>query len=327
MTESRDQPADNTPTSTVTSTATASSSSIPRPTVPPFTEPRLRFQVHRDVTYRWGLLVLLVFLIVMGTGIQLAGVPGGAVLIVALLAGWFWMTINTARAGQMLLHTTVALSHDLTEAESVLAQALRRWPMQRSVRLLLYHRLASLRHRQRRFNEAIAISRALLAYNLVAMDRTTRGIGGSGVNGAMNLLQPGDTRPTLGPVRAHLLLLLAESSLEVGDLPGAYDALMQLHSGRLGLQETLQRLSIQTRYELAIGQPNYAVQNLRQKVQWAELMPVQHGGALHAMLAHAAQQSGQREAAQWLWSRAKLLCTAEQLQSPPPLLPPPQPMV
>ncbi len=320
---------DNPTTTTATAPSAASTPVLSdlRSTVPPFSAQRLHFQVNRDGAYRWGLLVLLVFLIVVGTGVQIAGVPGGAVLIIVLLGGWFWMTINTARAGQMLLHATVALGHDLTEAEAVLAQALRRWPMQRSVRLLLYHRLASLRHQQRRFSEAIAISHVLLDDNLVAKDRTLNGNGGNGGTGAMDLLQPGDHRPVIGPVRAHLLLLLAESSLEVGDLPGAYDALMQLHTGRLGLQETLQRLSIQTRYELAISAPQYAVQNLRQKVQWAELMPVQHGGAMHVMLAQAAQQAGKLDAAKWLWARAKLLCTAQQLQSPPPLLPPPQPMM
>ncbi|NJL30634.1 MAG: hypothetical protein HC898_02805 [Phycisphaerales bacterium] len=264
------------------------------------------------------MLVLLVLLILGGSILPLSGIPmGGPLLLVALLGGWMWMTFNSNRAGQMLLQATFALTVNLADTESILAQALSRWPMQRSIRLLLYHRLASLRHRQGRFAEAATISRCLLQYNLAAFDRSSPG--------AMALLQPQDRRHVLGPVQAHLLLLLAESSLQVGDLHSAHAALWQLHQGRLGVQETLQRLAIQTRYELMAGQHHAAVQLLARKVQWAELMPAAQSGAVHAMLAQAAQQVGMHQAASWLWERANLLCTPQQLQSGSPMLPPPQP--
>lgn len=281
----------------------------------PFSAQRLNFQINRDALYRWGMLVMLMVVFVVGTGRQFGGLPGGTILIVLLLAGWFWMTINSASAGQMLIQATSALGHDAAEAEAILAQALRRWPMHRSIRLLLHHRLASLRHRQGRFVEAITIIRTLLEFNLAAMDRTS--------SGTLELLAPGDRRPSIGPVRAHLLLLLAECCLRVNDWPGTYQALLQLHQGRLGLSETLQRLVIQTRYELITGHPRHAIQHLAQKVQWAEMMPVAPCGAMHVMLAQAARDVGMFQAADWLGARARLLCTPERMQSPPPMLPPP----
>jgi len=81
----------------------------------------------------------------------------------------------------------------------------------------------------------------------------------------------------------------------------------------LGLIDSLQRLSLQTQYEVAIGADAAALGGLRQKVELSELMPAAQCGAMHALLAIASQRRGQHEVAQWLRRRAELLCTAEQL--------------
>ncbi|CAN0363210.1 unnamed protein product, partial [Ectocarpus sp. 4 AP-2014] len=143
-----------------------------------------------------------------------------------------------------------------------------------------------LRHRQRRFDEAAEICYALLCEDL---------------------------RGPAASVKPHLLLMLAESKLESRDPAGAYHALDALYHTRLSLVEALQRLALQTRYELMIGAHDSALHQGKRKIELAELMPLAQCGAMHAMLAYAAEQSGQTKIAAWLWERTKLI-------SPPALL-------
>src|SRR5690606_16278358 len=93
----------------------------------------------------------------------------------------------------------------------------------------------------------------------------------------------------------------------------AYPPLRELHAMPLSLAEQLQRLALQTRYELLIGRHGEAVRDVKRKVELAELMPAAQCGAMHAMLATAADRARQKELGAWLWERAKLLLTPSQL--------------
>ena len=117
------------------------------------------------------------------------------------------------------------------------------------------------------------------------------------------------------PSLPHLRLRLAEAQLESGNLPGAYQALAHLQQTRLGLAQSLQRLAIQTRYELAIGAYDHALHRARAKVEMAELMPAKHCAAMHAMLATAARHAGQTKQSEWLWERTRLLAGPELTQN------------
>ncbi len=208
------------------------------------------------------------------------GVVSSLVAPAALLGLWFWITMSTARVGRTLPMIGVLLTAEPAQAQALIDQSLNHRPVMRWARLLTYHRLASLRHQQRRFNESSAICLCLL------------------------------NEPLKGPAaqaRPHLLLMLAEAQLETGNLPGAYHALAHLHQTRLGLVESLQRLALQTRYELAIGAYASALHRSRAKVELAELMPPVHCATMHAMLATAAHQAGQLRLANWLWERTRLL--------------------
>jgi hypothetical protein len=115
-------------------------------------------------------------------------------------------------------------------------------------------------------------------------------------------------------VRTHLLFLLTEADLNIGELAGAHAALLDLHRATLGLMEVTQRAALQTRYEVLAGQDQQALSNLEQKIQSAELMPAVQCGGLHAMLAVAAGRRGERELESWLRRRAELFCTAQELE-------------
>lgn len=258
----------------------------PSEAVPSFRPARLEWQVRLDFLLRLGVSVAVVA--VLFVAMDYAGTSVLAVMLAVALAIGTWMLVNgvSARTSSELPRLSAMIEDDPAEAEAALARQLRRRPLLRWVRLLLYHRLALLRHRQQRYGETAAICQQLLSHRLGPAEGTRR----------------------------HLLLLLAESQLERRDLAGAYPALSALHQATLPVMEAMQRLTLQTRYELAAGYPRHALWQWRAKVRLAELMPADHDGAVHAMLATAADRCAQGEPSRWLWDRAALLCDDAQRQ-------------
>ncbi len=258
----------------------------PNVTIPPFTSERFHNDLWIDSALRGSAIVLVVlaagYLIVR----DLTSTPAGLVAIMLLAFGWIAINSISATLWRAMPAITAMIGHNPDAAEALLAQQLKRRPLVRWVRLMLYHRLASIRHRQHRFHESADICQALLTQSL------------------------GPARNQRNP----LLLMLFEARLHTGQLPGAYIALLQLHAQPLTLVESLQRLTLQTRYEVLAGHDHAALAGVRQKLLLAELMPAEHCGAMHAMLTTSATRTGQHELADWLWRRTKLLCSPAQLK-------------
>lgn len=245
----------------------------------PFTMPRLRRELALDRAIR-----VVTFVTVLLAMLLLPANLSNIILIIGA-AVWIALSLISGRVFQQLPQITSWIECDPGAAESAIALALPRRPLQRSVRLLLYHRLAILRHRQQRFAESAAISQALLFERL---------------------------EPAVN-IRTNLLLMLAEANLECGNLAGAYAALTGLAPLPLSHVEGLQRMALQTRYEVACGHDAYALQDLDGKIAMIEMLPGPPCGALHALLAIAAQRQNQKELAAWLWKRAELISTPEAL--------------
>lgn len=263
-------------------------------TVPPFRRSRLERQLLWDSAARWVLFVGLflalapsLFGALLGGQAGAAQGDGATFLLLLVVVGWVWLSVSSTKVARQLGLISMLLDEDVTEAESRIAQGLDRKPLQRTVRLLLYHRLAVLRHRQNRFEEAGAICHALLTRHLGAAEQ----------------------------VRVHLLLMLAESRLHCGDAAGAYASLAELHQRSLRLLERMQLVALQLRYEVALGQNDAAMQHIAEKVKLIELMPAAQCGAVHAMLAVAATRAGRPRLADWLHRRARLLCSEPQLET------------
>jgi hypothetical protein len=193
-----------------------------------------------------------------------------------------WVNQGVVRA---LPHLDQMLQENLGVAEAQLARLLRCRALSRQTRLVLYHRLTLLRHRQGRMDEAAALVSAILSC-------------------------PGSTVRLMGIHRPGLLLMNAQLALDRGDPYTAYAALVELHSCPLDIAWALQRLVLQTRYELLVGATAATLTGLRHKVRWAELMPAPMCGFMHALLAEAARrdESADPQAALWLQRRAALLC-------------------
>lgn len=253
---------------------------MPKDLTNPFDPDRFAKQIAMDDMLRGLLITCIVAAMAVTLVLPGVAVVSGLLAPAVVLGLWLWVSVSTARVARSLTSFSQLMASEHGKAEAALNEMLQVRPVMRWARHLSYHRLAGLRHLQRRFNETAAICLCLL------------------------------NQPLKGPAaaaRPHLLLMLAEAQLEVGNLPGAYHALAHLQQTRLGLAQSLQRLAIQTRYELAVGAYDHTMYRARAKVELAELMPAKHCAAMHAMLATAAEQSGQTRQSAWLWERTRLL--------------------
>ncbi len=258
---------------------------------PPFVPDTLLSQLAWDSAARWflfGLVILLLTpsLLVTQTGQNVIPPTVSVAFTILVVAAWIWMGTVSRRAADRLMRATAMLEQDPVSAESYIAEGLRRKPIGRSIRLLLYHRLAVLRHRQGNFFEAGMIAQTMLGLSLRSVEH----------------------------IRTHLLLLLAESQLRCDNPKAAHDAMHQLHARKLQLVESLQLLALQTQYEVSLGYHADALSNLNEKIRLSQIMPGPQSGALHAMLATAAKQLQRDKLADWLDRRAKLLCSDKQLE-------------
>lgn len=260
---------------------------MPKDFTSPFDPERFAKQIAFDDLVRATLIVGVVIALLMTLLLPGLVILSGLIAPAIVLGIWLWLSVSTARVARSFATFSELMATEPSQAEDTLREVLRLRPVMRWARLLSYHRLAGLRHLQRRFAETAAICLCLLS------------------------------QPLKGPAaatRPHLLLMLAEAQLEIGNLPGAYHALAHLQQTKLGLAQSLQRLAIQTRYELVIGAYDSVLHRARAKVELAELMPAQHCTTMHAMLATAAQHAGQTRQSDWLWERTRLLAPADLLE-------------
>jgi hypothetical protein len=115
-------------------------------------------------------------------------------------------------------------------------------------------------------------------------------------------------------------LMLADALLEMGDLGGAYDAIIGLYQHRLTLGEALNLLRVQSDYLARIGAWKELFDGVQTKVQLAELMPPGNGARVQAMLALAAKKLGRTDWANHLQRRVELLADVRELATDRPVL-------
>lgn len=258
-----------------------------RARVPVFHTRRMQRQLLADAWLRGVALGALCFgfgaLIATGAGGSAAGVLGAVVLVI----GWALLNRSGASVARALPQVTAVAEQHPGAGEAALAEMLSKRLLPRWVRLMLYHRLALLRHRQQRYGESASLAQCLLTAE-----------------------RPGP----MGRHRANLLLLLVEARLELRDAAGAWMALHALASTPVSLSEALQRMALRARYEVMVGQDEAALHLVEQKMRLAELMPGPQCGAFHALLATAAHRTGRTEDHRQWWARVELLCSPEQIK-------------
>jgi len=261
--------------------------------LPPFDPDRFRRLLLLDAAARWGVIVGVALAVVLASLMQLGLAAAAVIGVVAFLfavAGGVTVSVHTLR-DLAVVTSLLAVADQAERTESHLAGAVSRWPLPQWLRVLLVHRWAVLRHQQGECHETVKIATALLEVMTRVRQQAVRNL------------------------RNHTLLMLLEAQLQLEDLTGAYQTLLQLDRASLSQIERLQRLSLQTRYELMCGWPNEVVRGLERKVELAELMPAVQCGAMHAMLAQACTMLDRRQTANWLSDRAELLATNDQIEA------------
>jgi hypothetical protein len=203
-----------------------------------------------------------------------------SIVLLAVFIIWVALMYNSAKGARLSVDTPVLIaSGQFEEAEGQIELALSRFSMFRGIKLQAVHQLAVLRHAQKRYREAAALCRALLAHRGAA-----------------------DT-----PMSRSVRLLMAETMLELDDLRGVYDALAGLYRQRLSLVEVLNLLLAQLDYESRVGAWDRMMNQVMSKVQLAELMTPTSSARTQALLALAAKRSGRSDFCDWLRSRVELL--------------------
>jgi len=215
------------------------------------------------------------------------------VMLLVLIGAWWMISARSARGSRMAADSpSLIASGQFEEAERHIEQAMRAFSVFRAVKLQALHHLALLRHAQRRWQESAALSRALLAQRLGALQ----------------------------PLSKPAALILADALLEMNDLRGAYEAILRLYQQRLSLTEVLNLMAIQLDYMARIEAWEPMMEQWMAKVQLTELMPPQAAARAQATLAVAALRTGRRDIADWLRARAELLADPKRLAAERPML-------
>lgn len=228
-------------------------------------------------------------------------IPHAAVdptLILLLLGGaWVALWYRTIKGSRLTAESSSLIaSGRLEQAEAQIEQSLRAFSMSRAVKSMSLLNLALVRLAQKRWPET-----ALICREVLSVGATGKGGGGEQVTKSSRLM-------------------LADSLLEMGDIGGAYDALIGLYQHRLTLGEALNLLRVQTEYLARIGAWRELFDGVRTKVQLAELMPPANGVRVQAMLALAAKRLGRADWANYLARRVELLTDVRELSTERPLL-------
>lgn len=247
-------------------------------------------RVRRDLTISAivkAALVALVFAVLLWRGFGTSGIVD--VLVLTLIGGaWLTLSYRSAKGSRLAADSQwLIATGEYDAAEQQIEQSLQTFSLFRNAKLLSMHRLAMLRHAQRRWPDAVALCRALLSQRL---------------GGLKGLSKPSR-------------LILAESLLEMDDARGARDALAGLYEQRLSLGEAVTMLAVQVDYLARMENWPQMMDRIATKVQLAELMPTASAARTQALLGLAAKKTGRQEWASWLRRRVELLADVQELCS------------
>lgn len=240
---------------------------------------------------RFGLLAGVFVAAVAG---PMVGSGTGVAVTLGLIGG-IWMVLSARSAKATLMSSefpSLIARGQFEQAEDHIAGALRAFSPFGPGKLLVLHQLAVLRHAQDLHADAAALSRELLNHNL-------------------------------GPVKAltkSANLILAQSSIEMGDVPTATDALARLSGMSLSIGETLNLVALQLDVQSRVGAWPMMMDRYMAKVQLAEVMPAPPSAVTQALLALAAHKIGRSDVAEWLRRRAELLADPRELADRRPML-------
>ena len=206
---------------------------------------------------------------------------------------WLILSFTSAKNSRLLAPSTELIaSGKFEEAEQRIDEAMRAFSLSRGSKLMGLHHLAVLRHKQRRWQDAATLARAVIGQRLSGLpglDRSSR-------------------------------LLLGDALLELGDVRGAGEAIAPLRAQPLSLSDQLVLLQVELDVMSRLGAWDAMLAGLPGKVQLAEIMPPHGAARVQAMLALAAGNRGLADWSDWLRRRVELLADVGTLTAERPVL-------
>jgi len=251
-------------------------------------------RLRRDLTMGTALNIVLAAVVVVCIALPVrVGGFGATILLTVVGALWLVLSYQSIKGSRLAAGSPQLIaSGRLEAAEHQIETALRSFSLFRTGKLLSLHHLALLRHAQGRWEDSAQLSRELLKQRLGSLKHLER----------------------------QSRLVLAEALLEMGDLKGAYGALVALYQQRLSLSEAMNLLLVQLEYEARVNAWERMFAGVASKAQLAELMPADRAARVQAWLALAARKLGRQEWATWLRRRAELLTDVGELTKARPAL-------
>jgi hypothetical protein len=217
----------------------------------------------------------------------------GMLVLMGIGAVWILLSVRSMKGTRLAADSpSLIAAGQYEQAEARIDTALRSFSLFRATKLQSLHHLALLRHAQHRWRDTALLCQALLGQKLGGMGRLPRAT----------------------------LLLMADSSLEMDDLAGAFAAMNRLYQFRLSLNEALALQVLQLDYGSRVGAWEPMLRGVGTKTQMSELMPPPNAARSQALLALAAWKLGHRPLARWLRRRAELLADPQEISADRPVL-------
>lgn len=259
--------------------------------------PRAIALARRWIRLSTSYLVLTPVVLIAAIAWGVAAAPGNG-FFTAIALGWFavWFVFValTVRSRRLAIDAMPLIAAgDFNAAEDRLSQSLSSFSASRRTTLLGLQQLATLRHAQSRWADAVELTRELLARR--------RG-------------------PREQSMETQSRLMLAESLVELGQLDAAAAELTALMSMPLDLRETLTMIAIRLDYHARRDEPQAMLAHLPQTLAMIELLPPPLLARAHALLAWAAWRAGDEPRRAFLANRTRLLGDVEALVARRPLL-------
>lgn len=253
-------------------------------------------KVRRDMTLsailRWALISVALLAILAGVFVE---DPQTFTMTILVSVGAIWVILGfrSMRGTRMAAGSGSLIAAGQYEmAERQISEAVQSFSIFRMAKLMCLHDLAMLRHAQSRWQESALICRAVLneqGQSAGGLDRSSR-------------------------------LILAESLLELGDLPGVHDSLSRLYQQRLTLREALVLLGVQLDYLSRVNGWEAMMESVGKRLEMAELLPPRQSARIQALMALAADKTGRIELREWLKRRVELLVDVERLCTDRPIV-------
>jgi len=223
----------------------------------------------------------------------LKGGPDFRLALLVVGAVWVMLAMRSARLDRLNadLPQLLAGGH-FDAAEQQIDRTLRAFSLFRPGKLQALHQLSVLRMAQGRFDDVAVICRELLSHRLAGLAGVSRSTG----------------------------LMLAQASLEIGDLASAGAAIATVRQGQPSLAELMQLLVLELDYQSRQSHWQAMLDGFMSKAQLAEVMPSGPSARVQGLLALAAMKCGRDDVALWLRRRAELLADPADLVSRQPAL-------